>query len=69
LLKILLIAGKYPYLGIAYGLFLIFISIIYVRIAMTTLALLLFIIIFQILPSQTVACTFTSKETVVVWLS
>jgi hypothetical protein len=39
MLKILLIAGKSPYLGFAYGLFLIFISIIYVRIAMTTHAL------------------------------
>jgi hypothetical protein len=69
LLKILLIAGKYPYLGFAYGLFLILISIIYVRIAMTTHALLLLIFIFHLLPPLTVACTFTSKETVVVWLS
>jgi hypothetical protein len=53
LLKILLIAGKSPYLGIAYGLFLIFISIIYVRIAM---------------PPLQVACDLSSKETVVVLL-
>jgi hypothetical protein len=54
LLKILLIAGKSPYLGFAYGLFLIFISIIYVRIA---------------IPHLQVACDFSSKETVVVLLS
>jgi len=35
LLKNLLNAGKSPYLGNAYDLFLIFISIIYVKIAMT----------------------------------
>jgi hypothetical protein len=83
LLKILLIAGKSLYLGIAYGLFLIFISIIYVRIAMTTHALawlgepnpslllliVIFIFIFHLLPYMTVACTVTSKETVLVWLS
>jgi hypothetical protein len=69
LLKILLIAGKSPYLGFAYGLFLIFISIIYVRIAMTTHALLLLILIFLLLPTLTVACDFLSKETVVVLLS
>ena len=56
LLKILLIAGKSPYLGIAYGLFLIFISIIYVRIAKPPL---------QVCP----VCDFSSKETVVVLLS
>jgi len=83
LLKILLIAGKSPYLGFAYGLFLIFISIIYVRIAKTTHALawldepkpslllliVIFIFIFHLLPYRTVACTVTSKETVLVWLS
>jgi len=83
LLKILLIAGKSPYLGIAYGLFLIFISIIYVRIAMTThtlawlgeqnpsllLLIVIFIFIFHLLPYMTVASTVTSKETVLVWLS
>jgi hypothetical protein len=81
LLKILLIAGKSPYLGFAYGLFLIFISIIYVRIAMTThawawlgepyptLLLLIVIFIFHLLPYMTLACTVTTKETVLVWLS
>ena len=35
MLKILLNAGKSPTLGFAYGLFLILISIVYVKIAMT----------------------------------
>jgi hypothetical protein len=69
LLKILLIAGKSSYLGFAYGLFLIFISIIYVRIAMTTHALLLLIFICHLLSPMTVACDLSSKETVVVLLS
>jgi hypothetical protein len=68
LLKILLIAGKSPYLGFAYGLFLIFIfiSIIYVRIAMTTHVLILLIFNFNLLPPLTVACDFSLKETDVV---
>jgi hypothetical protein len=73
LLKILLIAGKSPYLGIAYGLFLNFISIIYVRIAMTTHVLILLIFNFNfnfnLLPHLTVAGYFASKETVLVLLS